>query len=106
MEGRIHDSRLHTFRHPRAQHRLTGAAGNSDPVTFNDSAFLGIVRMHLQPVFAQCEMHGVSVSEHLFERGLCLPSGSSLTGEEQTTVIDVLATTPARTLPIRGAARA
>ncbi len=62
--------------------------------------------MHLQPVFAQCEMHGGSVSEHLFERGLCLPSGSSLTGEEQATVIDVLATTPARTLPIRGAAHA
>jgi dTDP-4-amino-4,6-dideoxygalactose transaminase len=62
--------------------------------------------MHLQPVFAQCEMHGGRVSEDLFERGLCLPSGSSLTDEEQTAVIDVLAATPARTLPRRGAAHA
>lgn len=34
--------------------------------------------MHMQPVFAGCEMFGGSVSEDLFARGLCLPSGSSL----------------------------
>jgi pyridoxal phosphate-dependent aminotransferase EpsN len=62
--------------------------------------------MHLQPVFALCEMHGGSVSEDLFERGLCLPSGSSLTAEEQTTVIGVLATTPATVQSTRGAAHA
>ncbi|MBX2803295.1 MAG: aminotransferase class I/II-fold pyridoxal phosphate-dependent enzyme [Myxococcales bacterium] len=35
--------------------------------------------MHLQPVFEDCEMFGGSVSESLFAKGLCLPSGSSLT---------------------------
>ena len=35
--------------------------------------------MHLQPVFAGCRVKGGRVSEGLFETGLCLPSGSSLT---------------------------
>ena len=35
--------------------------------------------MHLQPVFAGCRVVGGSVSERLFEQGLCLPSGSDLT---------------------------
>jgi dTDP-4-amino-4,6-dideoxygalactose transaminase len=35
--------------------------------------------MHLQPVFAGCRVRGGSVSERLFETGLCLPSGSALT---------------------------
>lgn len=35
--------------------------------------------MHLQPVFAGCRVVGGSVSAELFEKGLCLPSGSSLT---------------------------
>ncbi len=43
--------------------------------------------MHLQPVFAEAECVGGGVSERLFERGLCLPSGSSLTTEEQERVI-------------------
>ena len=34
--------------------------------------------LHLQPVFAKCEVSGGSVAEHLFEQGLCLPSGSNL----------------------------
>jgi pyridoxal phosphate-dependent aminotransferase EpsN len=34
--------------------------------------------MHLQPVFAQYESVGGEFAEGLFERGLCLPSGSSL----------------------------
>jgi pyridoxal phosphate-dependent aminotransferase EpsN len=38
--------------------------------------------LHLQPVFADCERVGGAVSERLFERGLCLPSGSSLTAAE------------------------
>jgi dTDP-4-amino-4,6-dideoxygalactose transaminase len=38
--------------------------------------------MHLQPVFAGHRIVGGAVSERLFERGLCLPSGSSLTDEE------------------------
>ena len=35
--------------------------------------------MHMQPVFAGCEVIGGSVSEDLFAHGLCLPSGSSMT---------------------------
>jgi pyridoxal phosphate-dependent aminotransferase EpsN len=38
--------------------------------------------MHMQPVFADCEMVGGEVCEDLFERGLCLPSGSALTEEQ------------------------
>jgi pyridoxal phosphate-dependent aminotransferase EpsN len=46
--------------------------------------------MHLQPVFSACPMVGGTVAEHLFDRGLCLPSGSSLTHADQATVIDVV----------------
>lgn len=35
--------------------------------------------MHLQPVFAQALYYGNGVAETLFEKGLCLPSGSNLT---------------------------
>ncbi len=34
--------------------------------------------MHMQPVFAECPFYGDGTSEKLFEEGLCLPSGSSL----------------------------
>ena len=47
--------------------------------------------MHLQPLFAGCRyfIHGEeeSVSDRLFQQGVCLPSGSSLTEEEQERVI-------------------
>ena len=45
--------------------------------------------MHLQPVFEGCRMFGGAVSEELFEKGLCLPSGSSLSKEDQSRVIGV-----------------
>jgi dTDP-4-amino-4,6-dideoxygalactose transaminase len=35
--------------------------------------------LHLQPAFSGCLFLGSGVSESLFERGLCLPSGSALT---------------------------
>ena len=48
--------------------------------------------MHLQPLFASCsyERHSLEedVSASLFARGLCLPSGSSLTREQQDRVIE------------------
>jgi dTDP-4-amino-4,6-dideoxygalactose transaminase len=34
--------------------------------------------MHLQPIFKDCRIRGGAVSEELFERGLCLPSGTAL----------------------------
>ncbi|MCA6368027.1 MAG: aminotransferase class I/II-fold pyridoxal phosphate-dependent enzyme [Cytophagales bacterium] len=43
--------------------------------------------MHLQPVFQQFPSYGGGVSERLFERGLCLPSGSALSQEELKRVI-------------------
>ena len=43
--------------------------------------------MHLQPVFAPNVAFGGDVAARLFERGLCLPSGSSLTDEDQDRVV-------------------
>jgi pyridoxal phosphate-dependent aminotransferase EpsN len=43
--------------------------------------------MHLQPVFASHEVYGGDVGARLFDRGLCLPSGSALTDEEQNRVV-------------------
>jgi pyridoxal phosphate-dependent aminotransferase EpsN len=39
--------------------------------------------MHLQPVFAAREVVGGTVAAELFERGLCLPSGSNLRATER-----------------------
>jgi dTDP-4-amino-4,6-dideoxygalactose transaminase len=52
--------------------------------------------MHLQPVFRQCSSVGGAVSERLFETGLCLPSGSSLTDDEREEVADLVAGSVAR----------
>ena len=46
--------------------------------------------MHLQPVFAGCRALGGRVCEEIFEKGLCLPSGSSLSGDDRGRVIDVV----------------
>ncbi len=46
--------------------------------------------LHLQPVFHGAETLGGGVAEDLFARGLCLPSGSSLTPEEQDRVIEAI----------------
>jgi dTDP-4-amino-4,6-dideoxygalactose transaminase len=39
--------------------------------------------MHLQPVFENYPYYGTTVSQRLFENGLCLPSGSNLTNEDR-----------------------
>lgn len=46
--------------------------------------------MHLQPVFAGCRAIGGAVAADLFDRGLCLPSGSNLRDVEIDEVIDVV----------------
>ncbi|HEU4585140.1 MAG TPA: aminotransferase class I/II-fold pyridoxal phosphate-dependent enzyme [Gemmatimonadaceae bacterium] len=46
--------------------------------------------MHLQPVFRGFPSVGGAVSEDLFARGICLPSGSSLTEAELERVCDVV----------------
>jgi len=43
--------------------------------------------MHLQPVFIAFPAYTDGTSEDLFERGLCLPSGSNLTKEELNEVV-------------------
>ncbi len=49
--------------------------------------------MHCQPVFADCEAEGGAVCEQIFALGLCLPSGSSLSVEQQVRVIEVIGST-------------
>lgn len=44
--------------------------------------------MHLQPVFRECRAVGGAVSERIFERGLCLPSGSNLEAADRARVIE------------------
>jgi pyridoxal phosphate-dependent aminotransferase EpsN len=46
--------------------------------------------MHLQPVFADCKAYGGQVSARLFDNGLCLPSGSSLSDDDRSRVIDAV----------------
>jgi dTDP-4-amino-4,6-dideoxygalactose transaminase len=46
--------------------------------------------MHLQPVFAGLPVVGGPVAQRLFDHGVCLPSGSSLTLDEQAEVIEVV----------------
>lgn len=49
--------------------------------------------MQMQPIFASCEFfthQGESISQRLFETGICLPSGSNLTEVQQYQVIEIL----------------
>ena len=46
--------------------------------------------MHLQPIFAGSETVGGRVSEDIFRRGLCLPSGSNLNPADRLRVIDAV----------------
>ena len=46
--------------------------------------------MHLQPVYRGCEVVGGAVAEELFEKGLCLPSGTAMSEADQTRVVEVI----------------
>ena len=50
--------------------------------------------MHLQPLFKDCKYYAhhaeENISEQLFYKGICLPSGSNMTLEEQMRVIEVI----------------
>ena len=50
--------------------------------------------MHLQPVFRDARIVGGPVSADIFGRGVCLPSGSALTAEQQARVVDALLSVP------------
>ncbi len=46
--------------------------------------------MHLQPIFEKYPYYGNKVAEDLFEKGLCLPSGSNLTEDDKTRIAEVV----------------
>lgn len=46
--------------------------------------------MHMQPVFADAPYYGSDICENLFDTGLCLPSGSSLTDSDLDEVISII----------------
>ena len=46
--------------------------------------------MHLQPVYASNAFYGNGVSENLFARGLCLPSGSGMTDADVERVAELI----------------
>lgn len=48
--------------------------------------------MHLQPLFLNYPYYGEKVAENLFEKGLCLPSGSNLTDEDKNRIEKVVKT--------------
>ena len=48
--------------------------------------------MHLQPVFKNTSYYGGTVAEKLFNNGLCLPSGSSLTDIDRERIKSVILT--------------
>jgi dTDP-4-amino-4,6-dideoxygalactose transaminase len=50
--------------------------------------------MHLQPVFADRRVVGGTVAEELFARGVCLPSGTNLSPQDQQRVTDAVLDTP------------
>ena len=49
--------------------------------------------MHRQPVFEGCRSYGHGVSDDLFARGLCLPSGSAMTRDDATRVTSTILAT-------------
>lgn len=46
--------------------------------------------MHLQPLYQEYPFYGTGVCERLFEKGLCLPSGSNLTDSDRSRIEEVV----------------
>ncbi len=46
--------------------------------------------MHLQPVFKDCPYYGEQTAEKLFDKGLCLPSGSNLSDDDRQRISNVI----------------
>ncbi|MFH6769265.1 aminotransferase class I/II-fold pyridoxal phosphate-dependent enzyme [Gaetbulibacter aquiaggeris] len=49
--------------------------------------------MHMQPVFKEADSYTNGISEHLFNHGLCLPSGSNLTEHDLNRVLQIISNT-------------
>ncbi len=50
--------------------------------------------MHMQPVFKDCISYTNGISQDLFQKGLCLPSGSNLTRQDLERVLNIILKTP------------
>lgn len=50
--------------------------------------------MHMQPIFKDCLHFTNGTSQMLFEKGLCLPSGSNLTQSELDSVVNIISNIP------------
>ncbi len=83
-----------------SNHWLTAALINGSAVTREDIR-LALVEanidcrplwkpMHLQPIFEKAPYYGNGTSDSLFEKGLCLPSGSNLTETELNKVVSII----------------
>jgi len=46
--------------------------------------------MHMQKVFADCQVFGGQVAQAIYETGICLPCGAGMTSEEVTRVCSVI----------------
>lgn len=46
--------------------------------------------MHMQPIFSNSPYYGNNICEDLFEKGLCLPSGSNLTNDDRDRISDAI----------------
>ena len=55
--------------------------------------------LHLQPVFAEAPTVGGQVCAGIFERGLCLPTGSALSEADQARVVEGILSVPHRPRP-------
>ncbi len=58
--------------------------------------------MHLQPLYAGAPMCGGAVAERIFATGLCLPSGSGMSDDEQDRVIEAVLAQQGRPEPSTG----
>jgi dTDP-4-amino-4,6-dideoxygalactose transaminase len=54
--------------------------------------------LHLQPAYQHVRAVGGAHAERVWETGLCLPSGSALTADDQARVVEGLLSTPRRAL--------
>jgi dTDP-4-amino-4,6-dideoxygalactose transaminase len=46
--------------------------------------------MHLQPLYSGTQFYGDDTSDRLFQKGLCLPSGSNLTKDQLFKVVSII----------------
>ena len=46
--------------------------------------------MHMQPVFSDCLSYTNGVSEDLFKRGICLPSGTNMSLQDLERVVNTI----------------